>query len=161
MPQYTQPGGFRIFATLACIYAALIFYLSSLSNPPIVAIPYPSLIPQIIDTIVKHGFSVTVWFVEYLSHNIDKIEHIILYFGFGTLLYLTFTNSGSTGIRKHAILFAMILGIICGTADEIHQSFVPGRTTSIADALANCIGVVLAQVILVSPLNNFHKNIKK
>ncbi len=161
MLQYTQSGRFRIFVILACIYAVLIFYLPSLSNAPIVAIPDPSLIPQIIDTIVKHVFSVTVWFAEYLSHNIDKIEHMILYFGFGTLLYLTFINSGNAGIRKHAILFAMILGIIYGMADEIHQSFVPGRTASIADVLANCIGLVLAQVILASPLKNFHKNIKK
>jgi len=161
MPDFIQRQTFRMFVAFTCIYAALIFHISSLTDPT-KAISDLSLIPQIIETIEKHSFPLPIGFIEYLSYNIDKVGHITLYFGFGILLYLTLSSSKNAGIREHAIIFAMILGTIYGLTDEIHQLFVPGRTASIADLLANITGLVLAQAfVLASPLKNLSKRFKQ
>lgn len=161
MPKFTQLHLFHIFASLTCIYAALIFYLSSLTDPT-THISDISLIPQIIETIEKHSLTFPIGFLEYLSYNSDKIGHITLYFGFGILLYLTLNNTINPQIKKHAIIIAVILGTIYGLTDEIHQSFVPGRTASITDLLVDSIGVALAQAfMLASPIRNFSKKFKQ
>jgi VanZ family protein len=46
--------------------------------------------------------------------------------------------------RLSAILFALLYGI----GDEIHQSFVPGRTASPWDALADLLGATLAMLAI-------------
>ncbi|HEY9204660.1 MAG TPA: VanZ family protein, partial [Candidatus Methanoperedens sp.] len=81
----------------------------------------------------------------------DKVEHLILYAGFGFLLYMTLKNSAHPAFKDHAIGFAIIIGILYGASDELHQFFVPGRTASIMDLVADSLGVVITQgLILVS-----------
>ncbi|HNW91730.1 MAG TPA: VanZ family protein [bacterium] len=69
----------------------------------------------------------------------DKLAHAVLYAVLGGLLTLALpagTLAGATG--------AIAIGTLYGVTDEIHQFFVPGRSTEIADVLADWCGVMLA-----------------
>ncbi|HJH28835.1 MAG TPA: hypothetical protein C5S51_03960 [Methanosarcinaceae archaeon] len=142
---------FRIFAALSVTYAALIYYLSSLSsiNIPIRNYVDFPLAHQLKDFLEQNGLSFVVDFMFYCYYNIDKVQHIVLYFGFGVLLYLTFFNSEKYSFKKYAAIFAIVVGILYGITDEYHQSFVPGRVSSTADIFANGIGLTIAQVLIL------------
>ena len=148
--KFMQITKFRIFAALSVAYAALIYYLSSLSsiNIPIRNyIDFP-LAHQVKDFLEQNGLSFVIDFMFYCYYNLDKIQHIVLYFGFGVLLYLTFFNSEKYSFKKYAAIFAIIVGILYGITDEYHQSFVPGRVSSTADLFANGIGLTIAQILI-------------
>jgi len=68
----------------------------------------------------------------------DKVVHFGLYFVLGSTLAWGRARSG--WVLGHTMLIA--LGVLYGVTDEWHQSFVPGRDASIADWIADCIGVV-------------------
>ncbi|WP_406661241.1 VanZ family protein [Methanolobus sp. ZRKC3] len=140
----------RIFLLLTLLYAAMIFYLSSRSDISIPAsmLEMP-LLHTIKDFLESSGLYFAVDLVEYSYYHRDKIAHMFLYFGLGLLLHLTFGNSGNTFLRKYAAVFAVVLGVIYGITDEIHQSYVPGRTASVHDLLADGIGVTIAQLVFI------------
>ena len=100
------------------VYAAFIFYLSSLSHPPV---PYLRALEK---------------------YNFDKVLHGVEYGVLGILLSralsLTWELSG-------AWLFfaAFILGSLYGASDEWHQSFVPLRECNIYDWTADSAGTAL------------------
>ncbi|MBS3090633.1 VanZ family protein [Candidatus Pacearchaeota archaeon] len=98
--------------TLAAAYAILIFVLSSFPYAP----PQPSLLKQVSAT----------------------FKHILEYSIFGFLLLACFRSNGRT--RKKALLFAFLLSLFYGMTDEFHQFFVPHRTASLLDVLADSFG---------------------
>lgn len=148
--KFMQITKFHIFAALSITYAALIYYLSSLSS---INIPTDfltgSLAHQVKDFLEQNGLSFIIDFMFYCYYNLDKIQHIVLYFGFGIVLYLTFFNSKKQSLKKYAAIFAIFVGILYGITDEYHQSFVPGRVASTADLFANGIGVTIAQIVIL------------
>ncbi len=94
--------------------------------------------------------------VHYTYDHKDKVLHMALYFGFGVLLHFTFKNSKNVFLRRYAAILAIILGILYGITDEFHQSFVPGRSSSEWDVLADSIGVIIAQAgIIVLTIKHF------
>lgn len=78
----------------------------------------------------------------------DKVAHFSIYFLLSVTAILAFgwyRGAGTKVIR--AALATITFCIIYGITDEFHQSFIPGRTPSIADLAADtagaCCGVVL------------------
>ena len=98
-------------------YAALIFFLSSLSS-------FPEEVPSFF------GF--------------DKIAHFAEYFIYGALLYRWFSNVDAFSGKNRALILTILVGVIYALADEWHQSFVPGRDASWGDVLFDFIGVLAA-----------------
>ncbi len=96
------------------LYAAAIFIESSFPTPDVV----PSL------------------------PHIDKLLHVLAYAVFGALCYRALT---ATGARRHrsAIFLSVIMAAAYGISDEIHQSFVPGRSPEMLDVLADAVGGLL------------------
>jgi VanZ family protein len=45
------------------------------------------------------------------------------------------------GGRREAVL-AVLLGILYGASDEVHQLFVPNRSSDVVDLLADTLGVM-------------------
>lgn len=143
---------FHIFIALSILYGGFIFYLSSQSVVNIS--PESFLLGWFIDfaknNIILSRFIEIPFFVDiahYSYDNFDKIAHIFLYFGLGILLHITFRHSDNNILKKYAPIFAIFLGIAYGITDEIHQMYVPGRTSSVADLMADGIGVTLAQIV--------------
>ena len=140
----------NILIALTILYAGFIFYLSSQSNLSIPSSMFKiPIMYQLADIFKSLGLVFIIDIAEYAYANMDKVAHMFLYFGLGMLLHLTFRNSEHIVLKKYAAIFAVLLGIIYGITDEFHQSFVPGRTSSIHDLLADGIGVTIAQIIFV------------
>jgi VanZ family protein len=117
-----QPGpvelsGFRhaiFYGGPVLAYAALIFFVSSLSR-------FPEATPSFF------GF--------------DKIAHFVEYFIFGWLIYRWITSSNRCWDRRCALLMTILIGAGYALSDEWHQSFVPGRDASLWDVLFDAAGI--------------------
>ncbi len=154
---------YHIFALLSIIYASFIFYLSSLNDPTILTseITNFQFIYSLIGFFEEQDVEVAVDFLLFSYEHFDKIVHMILYFGLGILLHLTFSNSDNKTLKHYAPFFAILIGIFYGITDEVHQSFVPGRSANTLDLFANGIGLALAQAIFwIIVLKNVYYNKK-
>jgi VanZ family protein len=61
---------------------------------------------------------------------------------------MTFFKSDLKPFNKKPHLFSIFFGVIYALSDEVHQSIVPGRSADFFDFIADCIGVVLIQLII-------------
>ena len=104
-----------LYWTPVALYAALIFFLSSLSDPevylPPLSIPYA-----------------------------DKGLHALLYAPLAILTYRAFRYAGSTWSAAHAAFLAIAASTAYGLTDEFHQAFVPLRDASVWDLVADWMG---------------------
>ena len=108
------------FGTLVA-YSALIFYLSAQSD-------------------LGDGAS----FLDFPGR--DKVVHVIIYAIWGWIFSWALT--GARPIRPaSAVVIATILGTLYGVTDEIHQAYVPGRTSSIYDLAADAAGALLGALV--------------
>ena len=71
----------------------------------------------------------------------DKAAHVIEYAVLAVLL--------CWALRGRALwwLIAVSLTALYGAVDEFHQSFVPGRSSDVLDALADLVGAVLGTTL--------------
>ncbi|MGB2770594.1 MAG: VanZ family protein [Candidatus Zixiibacteriota bacterium] len=104
---------------LALAYAALIFIVSAI----------PSISPPPLGLVLE-----------------DKILHLLEYSVFSLLLFLAFFTSGREFLRKHVFLLSCLIGMAYAVSDEIHQKFVPGRSSEFLDFVADSLGIVLVQI---------------
>jgi len=103
-------------------YMALIFYLSSLSHPE--------------ETLPKFLF-------EKLS---DKLLHLIEYAVLAVLCYRGFRLAAGRSAAKHAVLLTIVATSLNGLTDEVHQAFVPFRTATWQDWVADTSGGVIGAI---------------
>ncbi len=117
-------GGIRFvyFVLPVLLYAAAIFYVSSLET-----VSLPDL---------------------HISLE-DKLLHAIAYFLFGMLLIRAFHFGGARTLSKKLIVAVMLLGFVYGLSDEIHQYFVPGRSSEVLDWLADAIGIMFGVLFYI------------
>lgn len=110
------------------IYAAIIFYFSSLPHPE-------EQLPKLL--------------LEKLG---DKALHVIEYAVFAVLAYRAFLWAAGPAAARQAVLLAIAAASFYGMTDEIHQAFVPFRESSwldwVADTLGGAIGAVGAKGVL-------------
>ncbi len=103
--------------------------------------------------LARRGFLLLVLFLTaYLSHqpslkpplelfpHQDKLFHMIEFGGLGLALVLNRDIFG----RKRPRTLMIVSGILWAVLDEIHQSFVPGRDSSVQDMAADTAGLVAA-----------------
>lgn len=136
----------KIFLILTALYAIMIFYLSSISD---LTLPKGWLIQLSYYTgLLQHSDYLFLLSPFYpLLKQQDKVLHILLYFGFGILLFLTLRSTGRPVIK--ALALALLIGILYGATDEFHQSFVPGRSANIMDMVADVTGLLFAMSIFI------------
>ena len=120
-PLGMSPRAFRLACWLPpCLYAAVIFYLSSL--------PGATYLPAFFSA--------------------DKVLHVGEYGILGYLVARALRNYGLT--RKTLFIRAFALGVLYGISDEVHQMFVPHRCPSVMDILADGIGSSLGIGIYIN-----------
>lgn len=74
----------------------------------------------------------------------DKVIHAIVYGLLGFLLNRAFSNQNRFPVwKKYSTWLAILVAILYGISDEIHQYFVPGRSMDIYDVLADAVGAFL------------------
>ncbi len=69
----------------------------------------------------------------------DKLLHAVAYSLVGACAALGATRRA--GLTRAALVEAVVLGAGYGVVDEIHQAFVPGRSSTVSDAVADLVGV--------------------
>ena len=108
--------GFWVYWFPVFSYMALIFFLSSRSSFPLSApdIPY-----------------------------IDKICHLVEFAVLGFLLIRAFTHSDNPDLNKYALLLTIIVAVLFGLTDELHQLFVPMRCGDVYDLIFDGLGAVM------------------
>jgi VanZ family protein len=73
----------------------------------------------------------------------DKSWHMLAYAGLGVLLLLPLVEAKLSGVTWRRALAAIALATLYGVSDEVHQSFVPGRSPEALDVAADAIGAIL------------------
>jgi VanZ family protein len=73
----------------------------------------------------------------------DKAAHAGAYFVLAALA-LRALHGGRGPLRMGPSLGALLLAVLYGVSDEVHQAFVPGRTPSALDVLADGVGALAA-----------------
>ena len=77
---------------------------------------------------------------------LGRIAHMTEYAVLAVLLYWGIVRL--TRCHERAAGLALTLAVLYGIGDEIHQSFVPGRTPSVADLLLDLIGAACALLVV-------------
>lgn len=103
-------------------YMALIFYLSALPHPD--------------EELPKFLF-------EKLG---DKVLHAIEYAVLAGLCYRAFRRTARPFTTGYAVVLAIVAASFYGATDEVHQAFVPFRTATWLDWVADTIGGVVGAV---------------
>ena len=109
----------KIFLLLACLWAGVIYYLSSQPG-----IDVPALFP-----------------------GQDKLFHLVA-FGLLGFLAMGAVKSGQKGYTVSQVWFVAALVALYGLLDETHQYFVPGRTTEVYDVIADAVGGLLGASLM-------------
>ena len=85
-----------------------------------------------------------------LFYGADKVIHAIMYAGLAFGLVWAF-RATRWKFNPHLFWVAALISLAYGASDEFHQSFVEGRTASIADLIADgiggCVGAYAAIVV--------------
>jgi VanZ family protein len=79
----------------------------------------------------------------------DKILHFIFFGILGLLTARGFRHSASTLIRDRFKSLSIIICILYGASDEVHQLWVPGRFGSIWDWIADVFGIITFILIYI------------
>lgn len=97
--------------------------------------------------------------------NADKVVHCLCFAGLS--FWVTFAcfgmfekDSPKTSSKLFLILSISIVSVY-GIIDEIHQSFTPGRESSVLDWCADTIGAILGAIVFVSVLKFIRKRFSK
>ncbi|HID20317.1 MAG TPA: DUF1616 domain-containing protein, partial [Methanophagales archaeon] len=137
----------HLFGALTCVYALIIFYLSSLSAPP--GPPGIGFLYGLVHFFEGLGLEMFFSPLYFAYRYPDKFAHAILYLGFGLLLYLTLSSSRKEVLSKYAAPLSVLIGMLYGISDELHQAFVPYRSASSMDLFADFVGLLCAQLLVV------------
>lgn len=73
----------------------------------------------------------------------DKLAHIVEFAILAILLFRALKYSSIKFFQQGKYWLTFLGGSLYGLSDEIHQSFVPGRTADVYDWIADVIGILL------------------
>ncbi len=86
-------------------------------------------------------------YIMKIDHPVRKIAHFAEYAVLGILLTSTFRTWGADLLRT--LLLSFSVGTAYAAADEIHQSFVSGRSLMFSDVMIDCAGLLLGCAVFV------------
>ena len=93
-------------------------------------------------------------FVNRANTLVRKMAHLFLFLSLGAFIS-TFTKLKYKLEPKYNTI-VLIICSVCGAIDEIHQSFVPGRSSKFSDVIIDTIGAFIGIMII----NILYKKIK-
>ena len=89
------------------------------------------------------------------------VSYFSIFYHFLAFFYLSFFLLISLikgKINKNLLIFGLIIVILYGISDEIHQYFVPGRASTISDVLTNSAGILFAGTLYSLRFKNNHQS---
>lgn len=156
-----------IYTLLVIIVACIIFYFSSE-----VSTKSSRTSGKVIENTIKIcepeiKEEMLVEKVEKLQHLYRKSAHFLLYATLGFFTYNLFRNIKKNIIKnkkntfKTYILLSQIFCSIYATTDEIHQFFVPGRSSQVSDVLLDSVGAFVGIMLSYLIINCIKNNMKR
>jgi VanZ family protein len=79
-----------------------------------------------------------------LSFVSDKVVHVVLYAGLAALIVRALSGGWLRAFAVNTAFLAVVIAVIYGISDEIHQYFVPQRNMDGSDVIADAVGSVVA-----------------
>jgi VanZ family protein len=89
----------------------------------------------------------------------DKVLHFVVFGILGLLTTRGFLQMKSDIFRENYAILGMLVCIIYGAIDEIHQLWVPGRHASVWDWVADTLGIIVFVWIFTLQLKSRAKKI--
>jgi VanZ family protein len=89
--------------------------------------------------------------------SFDAVLHVLLYAPFGYLLARAFYNARVSVSQETLLRVVLLISLLYGGSDEIHQSFVPGRDASLTDVIADMIGGAMGGYLYLLSLKRWQK----
>lgn len=78
---------------------------------------------------------------------IDKFLHFFAYLIFGLTIFWAIFNLYSEKNTRTKFVYLLIIGTIYALTDELHQSYIPGRTFDIFDIVADILGICASYLV--------------
>lgn len=78
----------------------------------------------------------------------DRVAHFLQYFGLGLLVYLAMSGFDRKGTPWRVVAGVISFCAVWGGLDEWHQSFVPGRDSSLKDLAFDVAGATAAALFV-------------
>jgi VanZ family protein len=89
--------------------------------------------------------------------NMDKFVHFCIYLILGISVQLAILAYFSKAGRITLMISTVLFGLAFGVFDEFHQSYVPGRDSSLGDLIADTVGVTLSLLFITYIIHFFDK----
>jgi VanZ family protein len=86
---------------------------------------------------------------SYYSPQMDKLIHAVEFGLFSVFFFRAIQVSFLKTPVLYLILITVIVSILYGALDEYHQFFTPFRTADVFDLLADAVGVLVAQGVIL------------
>lgn len=116
--------------SVVLLYAAAIFFISS----------QPSVLIEEV----------------FIISGIDKVFHVLVYATFSLLVYWAIGCSFPNVLLRTRCSFSIIVSVLYGISDEVHQVFVPMRHGDPFDVLADAVGAISAIIVLRAIVTSSH-----
>ena len=76
--------------------------------------------------------------------SFDKVLHLGAYLVWGTFFIISYLGNSSKPEKGQAVKYLLVLGLLFGISDEIHQFFIPGRSCDAFDLIADMLGILIS-----------------
>jgi len=119
---------------MAIVWAALIFHLSTSGYGPEFS---TGLVRATLNHLHLALSPYNLWTLQHLSR---KLAHVVEYAVFAMLVYGSSSEPRPFAWRPRRALGCILMAAAYSLTDEFHQSFVPGRTATLADCGIDCLG---------------------
>lgn len=80
-----------------------------------------------------------------ITETIQNLTHVPIYSVLAVLLMKLFNKTKIEHIKK--VIYILLIILVLGALDELHQHFVPGRTASFLDIFLDVIGGIIGLII--------------
>ena len=136
----------KIVKLILIILCMLFIFSLSSDNGEVSEAKSDSLIVKVTETILHRKLTVEEKekFIEKTVVFVRKSAHFTLYFILG-LLVISFLKE--FGLSRKSIIISIIVVLLYAVSDEIHQTFIPGRSGEVLDVLIDTIGGSLATIL--------------
>ncbi len=99
------------------------------------------------DVIVDQISKVSIFSNLDLSYIVRKSAHFIFFGGLGLVFYLNYCEYFIN--KKNIFILSIVSTFIYACFDEIHQTFISGRSGQVSDVILDSIGAITVVIIYI------------
>ena len=144
-PQSAAPTAWSEWLRYWSVVAAWLLVISTLSGDPFSA----TNTNRYLDPILRFLFPAITPSELALAHTaMRKAAHFVEFFVLGSLLYWALRRGRPPRWQARLAVVALVLAAVYAGADELHQAFVPSRTSSLLDSGTDTLGAAVSQVVI-------------